>query len=228
MSTLRGKTIVVTGGTGGLGVPVVAELVAAGAHCRLPVYEERVPESVAALGSDVTATTGVDLTREIDVSRFYSDCGPIWASVHLAGGFSMAPIEDTSLGDLQAMLRLNLVTCFLCCREALGHMPNGGRIVNVGARPSVSPAPNLSAYSMSKAGVLALTQTLAAETRARDVLVNAILPSIIDTEQNRAAMPDADHGSWPTPAEIAGTIAFLVSEQNSLTSGAAIPVYGKA
>jgi NAD(P)-dependent dehydrogenase (short-subunit alcohol dehydrogenase family) len=104
----------------------------------------------------------------------------------------------------------------------------GGRIVNVAARPVLQPGPNLSAYLAAKAGVTALTQGLAAELLGEGILVNAVLPSLIDTPANRAAMPDADHASWPKPAQIAEAIAYLASPENALTSGALVPVYGRA
>jgi len=104
----------------------------------------------------------------------------------------------------------------------------GGRIVNVSARPVVRPEGGMSAYSCSKAAVAALTQSLGAELAGENILVNAVLPSIIDTLANRRAMPDADHTAWPKPAEIAETIAFLVAPGNTLTSGALVPVFGRA
>ena len=103
----------------------------------------------------------------------------------------------------------------------------GGRIVNVAARAAVAPVPGMAAYLTSKAGVAALTQALAAEVLTEGILVNAVLPSIIDTPANRASMPKADFATWPKPAEIAETIVFLASPENALTSGALVPVYGR-
>lgn len=143
----------------------------------------------------------------------------------------MKPIADTTLADFTAQWRINTVTCFLSCREAvraIRRAGGGGRIVNVASRVVLAPTGNMSAYLPAKAAVAALTQGLAAELLAENVLVNAVLPSIIDTPANRAAMPDADHATWPRPAEIAETIAFLASPDNALTSGALVPVYGRA
>ena len=129
------------------------------------------------------------------------------------------------------MWRLNTLTCFLACREAVRAMRAagaGGRLVNVAARPVLQPAADMTAYVAAKAGVAALTQALAVELAADRILVNAVVPSIIDTPANRAAMPRADYASWPKPAQIAETIAFLASEANGLTSGALVPVYGRA
>ncbi len=126
-------------------------------------------------------------------------------------------------------MRMNATTCFLCCREAVRTLNGGeGRIVNVAARPALVPTAQMSAYAASKAAVSALTLSLAEETAESGVWVNAIVPSIIDTEVNRAAMPDADHGAWPKPEEIAETVAFLASPQNAVTRGALVPVYGRS
>ena len=103
-----------------------------------------------------------------------------------------------------------------------------GRIVNVAARPALVPTAEMTAYAASKAAVAALTLSLAEELAPSGIWVNAVVPSIIDTAANRAAMPDANHASWPTPEEIAETIAFLASPQNEATRGALVPVYGRS
>jgi len=224
MSLLQ-RQVVVTGATGGLGGAVVRELARLGAACHLPVRGQASAELRAIEG--VTVHAGVDVGSESDLQSFYGSLPVLWASIHLVGGFAMAPIEATTLEDLDAMLRLNLTTCFLCCRAAIGRMNEGGRIVNVGARPALAPVAGMTAYTLSKAAVMALSSSLAAEVRDRKILVNTVVPSIIDTPQNRQAMPNADHGAWPTPAQVAKTIAFLASTDNQLVSGANIPVYGR-
>ena len=113
----------------------------------------------------------------------------------------------------------------LRARPAAGQ--RGGRIVNVAARPALQPTGGMLAYSTAKAGVASLTQCLAAEVLAEGILVNAVVPSIIDTPANRKAMPDADHAAWPKAEQIAETIRFLVSPANVLTSGTLVPVYGR-
>ena len=171
------------------------------------------------------------LDDETSARDFYASVPSLWASVHLVGGFAMNPILETSLAELEAQFRINTVTCFLSCREAvraLRRASGGGRIVNVASRAAVTPSPNMSAYVATKAGVTALTQSLAAEVAGDNILVNAVLPSIIDTPANRAAMPAADHASWPSPRAIGEAIAFLASPANTLTSGALVPVYGRA
>jgi len=211
---MHGKHVVVTGGRGALGKGVVELLTSRGAI----VHVADRPEA--------------SLDNEAGAVAYYAALPPIWASIHLVGGFAMAKIADTSLADFEAQWRLNAATCFLCCREAVKSMRRGdgggGRIVNVAARPVLSPVGGMTAYVAAKASVASITQSLAAELLAERILVNAVVPSTIDTPANRASMPAADHSTWPTPLEIAEAIHFLVSPQNTLTSGTLVPVYGRA
>jgi NAD(P)-dependent dehydrogenase (short-subunit alcohol dehydrogenase family) len=231
--------VVVTGGTGALGRAVVAALRVAGAVCHLP-------NLVAAELSDfpLIGDAGVHIGRDVDVAdqaavqRYYQALPPLWASIHLAGGFAMAPVADTSAADFMAQFRMNALSCFLCSAAAVdafrkrrGPGPGGargGRIVNVAARPALEPrlGAGMVAYTASKSAVAALTQALAEETVDEEIWVNAVAPSILDTPANRAAMPQADHGRWVRPADVAELIAFLASPANRVTRGAVIPVYG--
>ena len=229
---LEGRHIVVTGGIGVLGGAVLEALLERGAHCHVPCVEPEVPAYFALASHErVSATAAIDLASEESTREYFRRVPNLWGSVHLAGGFAMAKLTDTTLAELESMLDINLVTAFLCCREAVRSMRRaggGGRIVNVAARPVVRPQGGMAAYSCAKAAVAGLTQALGEELAGENILVNAILPSIIDTLANRRSMPDADHGAWPKPPEIAQTIAFLVGPSNTLTSGALVPVFGKA
>jgi NAD(P)-dependent dehydrogenase (short-subunit alcohol dehydrogenase family) len=224
--SLDGKNVVITGGDGALGLAVVQAFLAAGAVCHLPILGPVVTQPTPG----VLLTANVNLTGEGAVSAFFAGLPPLWASVHLAGGFQAKPITETSRADLDRQWELNLVTAFLCCREAVKAMraSGGGRIVNVAARVVEAPVGGSIAYSVSKAGVAALTRSLAIEVRGDGILVNAVLPSIIDTPANRAAMPSADTGKWPKAEELATAILWLASPENRLTSGALVPVYGLA
>jgi NAD(P)-dependent dehydrogenase (short-subunit alcohol dehydrogenase family) len=126
---------------------------------------------------------------------------------------------------------MNLVTAFLCSREAVRslrkHPERGGRIVNVASRSALLPARNALAYAASKAGVVALTEGLAAEVRDDGILVNAIAPATIDTPRNRADMPSADTARWASPAAIAEVVSWLIAPSNTLVSGTVVPVYGR-
>ena len=224
------RHVIVTGGTGALGTAVVGLLLDAGARCRVPVFNDAEVETFPHKDR-VSFIPRCDLSNEADVARLYDRTGGLWASIHIAGGFAMSSVEDTDKAALMRMIDMNLVSAHLCCRAAARAFGTGaGRIVNVAARPALEArsGAGMAAYVASKAAVAALTQALAAELAPRRILVNAIAPSIIDTPANRAAMPDADHASWPTPAEIAATILFLASADNQVTSGAIVPVYGRA
>jgi NAD(P)-dependent dehydrogenase (short-subunit alcohol dehydrogenase family) len=228
--SLQGRTVVVTGGTGALGRVVVARLLAEGASPVVTYRSERELGESSFTGD--VRTQRVDAGDEAAVRALYRGVPGVWASVHLVGAFTMAPIAETSAADFRKMFEVNAVTCFLCCREAVVAMrlagSGGGRIVNVAARPAVSPAGGMIAYSASKAAVASLTQSLAEEVKAEGILVNAVLPSVMDTPANRASMPGADYSKWPKVEEVAEAIAFLISPANSLTTGALVPVYGRA
>ena len=223
---LEGRNVVITGGDGALGNAVVRRLAAAGAVCHLPILGPVMTKPAPG----IHVTGNVNLTDEAAVSAFFAQVPTLWASVHLAGGFQARPIAETSRADLDKQVELNLVTAFLCCREAVKAMRagRGGRIVNVAARVVDVPVGGSIAYSVSKAAVAALTRSLAVEVRDDGILVNAVLPSIIDTASNRAAMPNADTAKWPKPEELAEAILWLASPENQLTSGALVPVYGRA
>jgi NAD(P)-dependent dehydrogenase (short-subunit alcohol dehydrogenase family) len=222
--------IVVTGGTGALGSAVVELFLSRGATVHLPITEPELPAYLPWREHErVHAVPRISFDNEPQVAGFYGALPELWASVHLVGGFAMSKIVDTSLADFEKQWRLNTVTCFLACREAVRIMrkTSGGRIVNVAARPVVAPVAGMLSYVTSKAGVAAITQNLAAEVLGENILVNAVLPSIMDTPANRASMPKADFAAWPKPSEVAEAIAFLASRENVLTSGALVPVYGR-
>lgn len=225
------RHVVVTGGTGALGVAVVGALLEAGASCHVPYI---IPAEASRFPHRehprVTLVADGDLSDEGLVARLYAGVPKLWASIHLAGGFVYAPIGETSPADLRRQVDMNFITCFLCCRAAVAAFgAGGGRIVNVAARPALESrlGTNMTAYTASKAAVAALTMALAEEVAAKDILVNAIAPSILDTPANRQAMPKADHATWPKVEEVARTILFLASPDNKVTRGAIVPVYGK-
>ena len=225
-----GRTAVVTGAFGILGTAVTCRLHELGATVVAVDAHDAPRDGWAADGLDrVQVKGGIDLRDEGPVGALFNGIGDPWASIHIAGGFLFAPLQDTSQADFQNMMQMNARTCFLCCRAAAARMAGGGRIVNVAARPAVEPrtGANMSAYAASKAAVAALTEALGEELVGSGILVNAVAPSILDTPQNRADMPDADHDAWPTVAQVAETIAFLASPANAVTRSAVVPVYGK-
>jgi NAD(P)-dependent dehydrogenase (short-subunit alcohol dehydrogenase family) len=230
MLDFSGREAVVTGGTGALGSAVVGRLVSAGATVHVPVFESAELDGFAYRAEpSVKLHEGMDMRVEADVARLFAETRALYASVHVAGGFAMGPIGSIGLDVWDHLMGMNATTCFLCCREAARAMQGReGRIVNVAARPALIPTGQMTAYAASKAAVAALTLSLSEELLGSSIWVNAIVPSIIDTRTNRAAMPDADHSAWPKPEQIAETVAFLASPQNSVTRGALVPVYGKS
>jgi NAD(P)-dependent dehydrogenase (short-subunit alcohol dehydrogenase family) len=228
----RERHVVITGETGALGIAVTGALIAAGATCHIPYRSEeeakRFPHrehervKLAALG---------DLSDEAAVDKFYGGLS-LWASIHLAGGFAFAPVAKTDKALLMQQLENNLVSTYLCCRAAVAAFTRagtGGRIVNVASRQGVEPrqGANLTAYTVAKAGVAALTAALAEEVAKDGILVNAVAPSLMDTPANRKSMPKADYAAWPKVEEVAATIAYLASPENMVTRGAVVTVYGK-
>jgi NAD(P)-dependent dehydrogenase (short-subunit alcohol dehydrogenase family) len=232
----RDRHIVVSGGAGALGTAVVEVLAAAGAICHVPCLHEAEKRSCRLQESkNVRLTVAGNLAEEAAVTRLYQGIAPLWASIHIAGGFAMAPIRDTTAALLHQQLDMNFVSCALCCRAAVNAMSvnamsGGGRIVNVSARPGLEwrSGAGMVAYTASKAAVAALTAALAEEVAKDGILVNAVAPSIMDTPANRASMPKADYALWPKVEEVAATIVFLVSPENRVTRGAIVSVYGKS
>jgi len=229
----HGLTVVITGGTGGLGSAVVEALIGAGAVCHVPYRREADAQILRQSGHpQVTLYAQVDLTDEDAVGRFYQQIPNLWASIHLAGGFAAGRIATAGKSVLAGQLDINLMTCYLCCRSAVMAMATssaGGRIVNVAARPALEwrGGAGMAAYAASKAAVAALTVALAEEVAKDNILINGVAPSILDTPANRQAMPKADHAAWPKVEDVAQTILFLASPANKVTRGAVVPVYGR-
>lgn len=227
------RAVLVAGGTGALGAAVVRELL----EDERPVTATWVVEAERErLESGLGDTPGLslveaDLTDPAAAKAAVAGVEGLDAVVNLVGGYAGGKdVDETELEDFERMLRLNLVPGFLLARVAMPRLAEagGGAFVGVSARAAVRPFGGASGYIAAKAGVLAFVQALAAEWRDRGVRANAVLPSVIDTPANRRDMPDADFSKWVAPAEIAAVIRFLVSDESAPTSGAAIPVYGRA
>lgn len=227
------KHVVVTGGTGALGTAVVGQLLDQGATVHIPVFNAEEGERFAHKNNDrVDLIADIDLSDEAKVESFYQALPGLWASIHIAGGFDMSPVAETSAAQFDKQMAMNAKTCFLCSREAVKSIRGAdgvGRIVNIAARPGVSPreGAGMVAYAASKAAVAAMTEAMGEELAAEGIWVNAVAPSILDTPANRSAMPDADHDSWPGVDEVAATIVHLASPANGAARSAVVPVYGK-
>lgn len=229
----RDRQVVVTGGTGALGTAMVDALIKAGAVCHVPYVNRTEAERFPFRDHpQVKLVADIELTEEAAVAKLYDGVPKLWASIHIAGGFAMSPVADTTKSDLMQQVDMNFVTAFLCCRAAVKAMTadgGGGRIVNVATRPALEwrAGAGMVAYTASKAAVAALTIALAEEVVKAGILVNAIAPSTMDTPANRRAMPKADHAAWAKVEEVATTILFLASPENGVTRGAVVPVYGR-
>ena len=224
--------MIVTGGTGALGTAVVGALLQAGATCHVPYRKKSEADAFPHRShANLKLYPDVELTDEQSVARLYGAAPQLWASIHLAGGFAMAPVAQTTKADFVAQIDTNLVSCFLCCHAAVKQMAGrGGRIVNVTARAALEwrSGSGMAAYTAAKAGLAALTVALSEEVARDNILVNAVAPSTMDTPANRKAMQKANFSAWPKVEEVAATILFLASPENIVTRGAIVPVYGKS
>lgn len=230
---MTGKVVLVTGAAGNLGRACAAAFEQAGARLVLADQAREALDGAFGEETDDRLHAAVDLTDptsaamlvELAVNHF----GRIDVVANTVGGFHAGPkvAEDTPQA-WSTMLTLNLETAVNLARAVMPAMAaaGGGRIVNVGARPALAGVSGMGAYAASKAGVLRLTETLAAEGKRDGIAVNAVLPSILDTPENREAMPDAKHDRWVAPAALADVIVFLASDRASAISGAGVPVYG--
>jgi len=224
---LAGRRIIVLGARGGLGRSVVERLQADGAS--VTAADSR-PPADAERHEDVDHIT-VDALDEASVAAAFATSPPPAAVVNLIGGYTPPQsLPGLDIATLRQQLELNLVTAAIVTKHALPVLAGqgGGTIVHVSSRVAVQKGENGFAYSVSKLGVVRLVEAAAAEGRELGVRVNCIMPSIIDTPANRAALPDTEHEQWPKPSELAAVLAFLVSDDAVLISGAAIPVYGRA
>jgi NAD(P)-dependent dehydrogenase (short-subunit alcohol dehydrogenase family) len=223
-------SVLVTGGAGGLGTAVVRRLVSDGWRVVVPVEGEPAgldPHAMAVQADlmDPTAVAGVIAVAAAEPSA------PLRAVVNLVGGFAAGGrVHETPVETFEAQLRLNLRPTYLVTAAVLPYLleAGGGSVVCISTRAAVKPFSGAAGYITSKVALLGLVDALAAEYRDDGIRVNALLPSVIDTPGNRAGQPDADFSRWVPPEQIAEAIAFLCSDASAATSGAHIPVYGRA
>jgi NAD(P)-dependent dehydrogenase (short-subunit alcohol dehydrogenase family) len=206
-----GDLTLVCGAGGALGAAVVT------------AFQERGDEVVA------VDRARADLTDADAVEALFDglDAAPRWV-VNTAGGYRGGAVADSDPESLRAALALNLETIWWTCRAAARRLTSGSAIVNVSSRTAVSGGAGAAAYAVSKAGVLRLTEVLALELAPQQIRVNAVLPAVIDTPQNRAALPAGALSTAVAPAQIASVIVFLCSDAAAAVTGAAVPVYGWA
>jgi NAD(P)-dependent dehydrogenase (short-subunit alcohol dehydrogenase family) len=226
MFDLHGKRLAITGGGGALGR--AAALRAAQLGASVSALDVAFSEAAPAL-PDTIGRSIVDLTDAAATQRCFDALGLIDAIFNIAGGFLMGPaVHELSEADMARMFKVNVTTMHNAVRAVAPGMiaRRAGSIVNVGAVAATSGLAHMGAYCAAKSMVMRLTESMAAELRGHNINVNAVLPGIIDTPANRAAMPDANPDEWVAPDELANVICFLASEAASAVHGALIPVRG--
>ena len=224
------QTAIITGGTGGLGAAVVARFISGGWRVIVPWVNEAELERVER--SDNLVLVQADLFDEQAVAALAAEAGPdLRAVVNLVGGFAAGGrLHEANVSELEGQLRINLTPTWLVSAAGIPAMlaAGEGAIVCVSSRTALEPFSGGAAYATAKRAVLGLVDALHVEYHGDGIRTNAVLPSTIDTPGNRAAMPDADPANWVTAAQIGATIFDLCSSDFAATSGAHIPVYGKA
>lgn len=235
MSEFTDKVVVITGAAGNLGQACAQAFAQAGARCALVDRSTGRLGKIYSASADVLLVDGIDLAdaghaaKAVEAVRARFGRVDVW--VNTVGGFAGGKkVHEDGLDNWERMQRINLLTTLNACRAVVPAMLKqaGGRIVNVGARAALAGVAGLGAYGASKAAVIYLTQTLAAELKDQGINVNCVLPGTIDTPQNRRDMPQADFAKWVAPAAIADAILFLASDSARAVTGAALPVYGRS
>lgn len=225
------KVVVVTGGGGALGTVVAQTFLAKGFAVAVTVRNEKEQAQLTPVLRQQALVVPADVTNERDVLALYDAVTRKYSRVDVAvntvGGFlPKKNLTDVTVGEWERMFSINLVSTFLCTREALRRMKGYGRIINISAMVGLKPSAGRAPYAISKAGVTLLTELAAEEAKGTGVTVNAIAPSIIATEANKKSMPGEDFTQWVTPEHIAETILFLCSNEAASISGTTIRAFG--
>lgn len=233
MGEFDGKTVMITGAAGNLGRAVAEAFAAAGANRALVDVDAAGLRKGFGEETEQQRTIAADLG---DRSALEAVCDQIVVKFrridvlcNIAGGFHMGEdVHETPAGVWRHMIDLNAGSLLNACGAVVPHMlaAGGGRIVNVGAGAAVRGGAKMGAYAAAKSAVVRLTESMSAELKDRGINVNCVMPSIIDTPQNRAAMPDADASRWVAPEALAEVMLFLASDRGRAIHGAAIPVTG--
>ncbi len=228
------RTIIITGSAGNLGGAVLQKFANEG--FRIAAVDS--PRSASKIiETDMVKSFPIDLLDELAVeemvSSVFAEFGQIDMGVFTVGGFAMGNISETGVGDLEKMYRLNFITAYNITRPLflkMSEQEGGGEIVFIGSRPSLHAdmGKDLLAYSLSKSLLFRLAEVINEEGRSKNITATVVIPSIIDTAQNRAAMPDSDFSKWVDPMEIAGKIYSLISPEGKELRGSIIKIYGES
>src|SRR5712671_3662502 len=238
MNSLKDKIAIITGAVGNLGTATARAFQQAGAKT---VLVDRSPDRMTSVFADLSKSKdhllagGVNLSDPNSLGQLIEQAltrfGRLDVLVNTVGAFRGGkPLHEADPADWDFLFNANVRTTLLCCRAVIPPMlkQKRGKIINVSSREGLEAHAGYAAYSASKSAVLRVTESLAAELKISDINVNCIMPSVIDTPQNRAAMPNADFTKWVAPEAIADVISFLASDASRAINGAALPVYGKS
>lgn len=231
----EGKIAIVTGGKGALGSVIARHFLDHGATVVIPYRKNagRPPDVPSELRNERTHLIQADLANNADAEAFVAEVaakfGILDFLVNAAGGYAGGKtIDGVSFAEWEKVMEMNLTTTFLACRNVLRVMlpHNSGRIVNIAAMPAVMPGKEKGPYTVSKRGVITLTEVIAEEVKGKGITANAIAPSILLTEENRLSMPTADMRKWVTTEEVAQLVMFLCSDEARSISGNVIKIFG--
>jgi len=223
----------VTGGNGNLGQVVAHLLAEAGFEVHITVLNEATRASFAygLLKEGLTVHVG-DFSDDAQVQRVFAEVGsPLATVVATVGGFVGGPLAEMDEAAIDFQYRLNLKSAILTLRHAypaLAANPGGASAVLIANRPALSSGPGLAVTTAMKAGLVSLVKSVAEEWKPAGIRINAVAPSVMDTPENRRAMPDADPTLWPTTRQVAEVIGFLISDAGAIVTGAVVPAFGRA
>lgn len=236
MFNFTNRVVVITGAAGNLGVATTNAFQRAGASL---VLVDRSPDRLQVLFPTLADSPQHFLAHSVDLNDAQSvekmaaetiaQFGKIDMLINTAGGYRAGkPLHETSLEDWEFLMNLNARSVLISCRSVIPNMiaQQAGKIVNVASRAALVGEANAAAYSVSKTAVVRLTESMAAELKDKNINVNCVMPGMIDTPQNRQAMPDADHSKWVAPEALTDVILFLASDIARAIHGAAVPVFG--
>jgi NAD(P)-dependent dehydrogenase (short-subunit alcohol dehydrogenase family) len=232
------KTVVITGGTGGLGTALVRRLIRGDYRIAVTYLlpdEAQTFETEFEVDEKRVMLTRVDCTNAEAVNTFVKDVADRWGAIHglcaLVGGWAGGrDVEETDDVRFERMLDLNLRSAFYAARAAIPYLKEAGwgRLLLVGSRGAIDFPEAQAAFNIAKAGVVALGRSAATELEGSGVTANVLMPSVIDTPATRRSLPFAEYVDWPTPDEIAAVAEFVLQDESGVMNGALIPVYGRA
>ena len=227
----KGKNVLVTGAAGNLGKAVAAAFEREGASLVLFDIDDKTLRAAYPAGGHLLVPVNLLDPASVGtaVETALKKVGRIDVLANIAGGFRMGdPVHATPVDTWRLMIELNAGTVMNMARAVVPNMlaNGGGKIVSIAATAGLGGKPDMGAYGASKAAVIRLTESMAGELRDKGINVNCVMPSIIDTPQNRADMPSADPKKWVAPAALADVIMFLASDAARAVHGAAVPVVG--